>query len=135
MRMSDWSSDVCASDLLELTANPARDAQGAVIEAKLDRGRGVVAIVLVRRGTLRTGDIVICGSHWGRVRALIDDRGETVSAAGPSMPVEINGLDGVPDAGALLVVVDHERIAREIPAYHQRKRRHHHATPTTTHPA
>src|SRR3546814_10920087 len=125
MRMSDWSSDVCASDLLELTANPARDAQGAVIEAKLDRGRGVVATVLVQRGTLRTGDIVICGSHWGRVRALIDDRGETVSEAGPSMPVEITGLDGVPDAGDLLVVVDNERRAREINESRQRKRRDH----------
>ena len=77
------------AELLELTANPNRDAQGTVIEARLDRGRGVVATVLIQRGTLKMGDIVICGSYWGRVRALIDDRGQNLDQAGPSMPVEI----------------------------------------------
>jgi translation initiation factor IF-2 len=113
------------AEVLELTANPSRDAQGAVIEARLDRGRGVVATVLIQRGTLHMGEIVICGSHWGRVRALIDDRGQNVTEAGPSMPVEITGLDGVPEAGDHLVVVDSEKRAREITEYRQRKRRAH----------
>jgi translation initiation factor IF-2 len=111
------------AEVLELSANPNRAGQGAVIEARLDRGRGVVATVLIQRGTLRMGDIVICGGHWGRVRALIDDRGQNVAEAGPSMPVEITGLDGVPEAGDHLVVVDSERRAREITEYRQRKRR------------
>jgi translation initiation factor IF-2 len=111
------------AELLELTANPNRDAQGTVIEARLDRGRGVVATVLIQRGTLKMGDIVICGSHWGRVRALIDDRGENLDQAGPSTPVEITGLDGVPEAGDQLVVVENERRAREITEYRLRKRR------------
>jgi translation initiation factor IF-2 len=111
------------AELLELTANPNRDAQGTVIEARLDRGRGVVATILIQRGTLKMGDIVICGSHWGRVRALIDDRGQNLDQAGPSMPVEITGLDGVPEAGDQLVVVDSERRAREITEYRLRKRR------------
>jgi translation initiation factor IF-2 len=111
------------AELLELTANPNRAAQGTVIEARLDRGRGVVATILVQRGTLRMGDIVICGSHWGRVRALLDDRGQNLDQAGPSTPVEITGLDGVPEAGDQLVVVDNERRAREITEYRLRKRR------------
>jgi translation initiation factor IF-2 len=111
------------AELLELTANPDRDAQGTVIEARLDRGRGVVATVLVQRGTLKMGDLVICGSYWGRARALIDDRGENLDQAGPSTPVEITGLDGVPEAGDQLVVVDSERRAREITEYRLRKRR------------
>jgi translation initiation factor IF-2 len=111
------------AEILELKANPNRDAQGVVIEAKLDRGRGVVATVLIQRGTLRVGEIIVCGAQWGRVRALVGDRGQAVEAAGPSVPVEILGLDGVPEAGDPLVVVDTERRAREITEYRQRKRR------------
>jgi translation initiation factor IF-2 len=111
------------AEVLELKANPNRDAQGAVIEAKLDRGRGVVATVLVQRGTLKVGDIIVCGAHWGKARALVDDHGEPIETAGPSVPVEILGLDGVPNAGDLLVVVDSERRAREITEYRQRKKR------------
>jgi translation initiation factor IF-2 len=111
------------AEVLELKANPNRDAQGVVIEAKLDRGRGVVATVLIQRGTLRVGEIIVCGGQWGRVRALVGDRGQAVESAGPSVPVEILGLDGVPEAGDPLVVVDSERRAREITEYRQRKRR------------
>ena len=111
------------AEVLELKANPNRDGQGVVIEAKLDRGRGVVATVLIQRGTLRVGDIIVCGAQWGRVRALVGDRGQSLEAAGPSVPVETLGLDGVPDAGDPLVVVDSERRAREITEYRQRKRR------------
>jgi translation initiation factor IF-2 len=111
------------AEVLELKANPNREAQGVVIEAKLDRGRGVVATVLIQRGTLHVGDIIVCGGQWGRVRALVGDRGQPVEEAGPSVPVEILGLDGVPDAGDPLVVVDSERRAREITEYRQRKRR------------
>jgi translation initiation factor IF-2 len=108
------------AELLELTANPNRDAQGTVIEARLDRGRGVVATVLIQRGTLKMGEIVICGSYWGKARALINDRGENLDEAGPSTPVEITGLDGVPEAGDQLVVVENERRAREITEYRLR---------------
>ncbi len=110
------------AELLELGANPDRSAQGAVIEAKLDRGRGVVATALVQKGTLNVGEIIVCGGHWGRVRALVDDHGENIKEAGPSTPVEILGLDGVPEAGDLLVVVESERRAREITEYRQRKK-------------
>jgi translation initiation factor IF-2 len=111
------------AEILELRANPDRPAQGTVIEAKLDRGRGVVGTVLIQRGTLKVGDIIVCGGQWGRVRALVDDRGQNVERAGPAVPVEVLGLDGVPDAGDPLVVVDNERRAREITEYRQRKRR------------
>ncbi len=111
------------AELLDLRANPEREAHGTIIEAKLDRGRGVVATVLVQRGTLRVGDIVVAGAQWGRVRALLDDRGQAVEAAGPSMPVEILGLDGVPEPGDLLAAVENEKRAREITEYRQRKRR------------
>ncbi|MEM8949425.1 MAG: translation initiation factor IF-2 [Pseudomonadota bacterium] len=110
------------AELLELGANPDRSAQGAVIEARLDKGRGVVATALVQKGTLRVGEIIVCGGHWGRARALIDDRGKPIETAGPSTPVEILGLDGVPEAGDLLVVVDSEKRAREITEYRQRKK-------------
>jgi translation initiation factor IF-2 len=116
------------AEILELKANPNRSAQGAVIEAKLDRGRGVVATVLIQAGTLRVGEIVVCGAQWGRVRAMLDDRGENVTEAGPSVPVEILGLDGVPEAGDQLVVVESERRAREITEYRQRKKRQHTTT-------
>ncbi|MGH1480785.1 MAG: translation initiation factor IF-2 [Geminicoccales bacterium] len=110
------------AELLELKANPDRSGQGAVIEARLDRGRGVVATALIQKGTLHVGDIIVCGAHWGRVRALIDDHGKPINEAGPSAPAEILGLDGVPDAGDLLVVVDSEKRAREITAYRARKK-------------
>jgi translation initiation factor IF-2 len=111
------------AELLDLRANPNREAHGTIIEAKLDRGRGVVATVLVQRGTLRVGDLVVAGAQWGRARALLDDRGQTVDQAGPSTPVEILGLDGVPEPGDLLAVVDSEKRAREVTEYRQRKRR------------
>jgi translation initiation factor IF-2 len=111
------------AEILELKANPNRPAQGTVIEAKLDRGRGVVATVLIERGTLKVGEIIVCGGQWGRVRALVNDRGQNVEEAGPSVPVEILGLDGVPEAGDPLVVVENERRGREITEYRQRKKR------------
>ncbi|WGF86538.1 translation initiation factor IF-2 [Marinivivus vitaminiproducens] len=111
------------AEILELTANPNRPGQGTVVEAQLDRGRGVVATVLVQRGTLRVGDVVVCGDRWGKVRALIDYRGQQAKEAGPSEPVEVLGLDGVPEAGDQLVVVDSEKRAREITDYRLRKRR------------
>jgi len=110
------------AELLELHANPERSAQGAVIEAKLDRGRGVVATALIQKGTLNVGEIIVCGGHWGRARALVDDHGKNIETAGPSTPVEILGLDGVPEAGDLLVVVENEKRAREITEYRQRKK-------------
>ncbi|MEL6335640.1 MAG: translation initiation factor IF-2 [Pseudomonadota bacterium] len=111
------------AEILELKANPARKAEGAVIEAKLDVGRGPVATVLVQRGTLKNGDIFVVGEQWGRVRALINDRGERVTEAGPSIPVEVLGLQGTPEAGDTLHVVEDEAKAREIADYRQRKAR------------
>jgi translation initiation factor IF-2 len=108
------------SEILELKANPGRAAQGAVIEAKLERGRGSVATVLVQRGTLRQGDVFIAGKEWGRVRALVDDRGQTVKSAGPSLPVEVLGLQGAPSAGDDFIVVEDETRAREIADYRVR---------------
>jgi translation initiation factor IF-2 len=111
------------AEVLELKANPNRPAEGAVIEARLDRGRGPVATVLVQRGTLKPGDIVVAGSEWGRVRALASDTGHSVVAAGPSMPVEVLGFNGTPEAGDRLAVVDSEARAREITDYRQRQKR------------
>ncbi|GGA73320.1 translation initiation factor IF-2 [Nitratireductor aestuarii] len=111
------------SEILELKANPNRTAEGVVIEAKLDRGRGPVATVLVQKGTLHPGDIIVAGSEWGRVRALVDDRGAQIKAAGPSFPVEILGLQGTPQAGDRFAVVDTEARAREISEYRSRKAR------------
>jgi translation initiation factor IF-2 len=105
------------AELLELRANPNRAASGAVIEAKLDVGRGPVATVLVQNGTLRKGDIFVVGEQWGKVRALINDQGETVAEAGPSVPVEVLGLSGTPSAGDTLNVVETEAQAREIADY------------------
>ncbi len=105
------------AELLELKANPNRQAQGAVIEAQLDVGRGPVATVLVAKGTLRQGDIFVVGEQWGKVRALINDKGERVPEAGPSVPVEVLGLNGTPEAGDVLNVVDTEAQAREIAEY------------------
>jgi len=111
------------AELLELKASPNRPAEGTVIEAKLDRGRGPVATVLVQRGTLRVGDIVVAGAEWGRVRALISDTGQNVPEAGPSVPVEVLGFNGTPDAGDRLAVVENEARAREITAYRERQKR------------
>ena len=105
------------AELLELRANPDRAAEGTVIEAKLDKGRGPVATILVGRGTLRVGDIFVVGAESGKVRALVDDKGKQVKAAGPSVPVEVLGLSGVPSAGDPLSVVENEARAREVAAY------------------
>lgn len=114
---------VLQAELLELKANPDRAAEGAVIEAKLDTGRGPVATVLVQRGTLRTGDIFVVGEQWGKVRALINDQGERIDQAGPSVPVEVLGLNGTPEAGDVLNVVEDEAKAREIAEYRERTNR------------
>ena len=105
------------SEILELKANPERPAFGAVIEARLERGRGPVATVLIQRGTLKVGDIVIAGGEWGRVRALIDDHGDNAKSAGPSVPVEVLGINGTPLAGDDFAVVENESRAREITEY------------------
>ena len=111
------------AEILDLKANPNRSAEGIVVEAKLERGRGPVGTVLVQRGTLSVGDIVVAGSAWGRVRALIDDQGQNVAKAGPSVPVEILGFDSAPEAGDQFAVVENEARAREITDYRVRKRR------------
>lgn len=108
------------SEILELKANPDRAAQGAVIEAKLDVGRGPVATVLVQKGTLRQGDIFVVGEQWGKVRALMDDSGSRIKEAGPSVPVEVLGLNGTPEAGDVLDVVAAEAQAREIAEYRKK---------------
>lgn len=107
------------AEVMELTANPDRDAEGNVIEAQLDKGRGAVATVLVRKGTLKIGDTFVIGSESGKVRAMINDKGQQVKAAGPSTPVEVLGLSGVPMAGDQLTVVENEARAREVAAYRQ----------------
>src|SRR5438876_3224653 len=111
------------AELLDLKTNAERPGEGTVIEAKLDRGRGPVATVLVQRGTLRVGDIVVAGAEMGRVRALISDTGAAVDAAGPSMPVEVLGFNGTPEAGDRLAVVDSEGRAREVSDYRARSKR------------
>jgi translation initiation factor IF-2 len=107
------------AEILELKANPERAALGAVIEAKLDVGRGPVATVLVQNGTLKRGDIFVVGEQWGKVRALVNDKGERVDEAGPSVPVEVLGLNGTPEAGDVLNVVETEAQAREIVSYRE----------------
>jgi translation initiation factor IF-2 len=111
------------AELLNLKADPDRTAEGTVIEARLDRGRGPVASVLVQRGTLHVGDLIVGGSQWGRVRALIDDKGAAVESAGPSTPVEILGFSGSPEAGDRVAVVETEARAREITEYRERQKR------------
>ncbi|MBZ0145931.1 MAG: translation initiation factor IF-2, partial [Pseudorhodoplanes sp.] len=111
------------AEILDLKANPSRPAEGTVIEAKLDRGRGPVATVLVQRGTLKIGDLVVAGAEWGRVRALVNDTGAPVDSAGPSIPVEVLGFNGTPDAGDRLAVVDSESRAREVTDYRVRQKR------------
>jgi translation initiation factor IF-2 len=107
------------AELLELKANPDRAAEGTVIEAKLDKGRGPVATILVNRGTLKVGDIFVVGAESGKVRAMTDDKGQQIKAAGPAMPVEVLGLSGVPRAGDPLSVVENEARAREVAEYRQ----------------
>ncbi|MHC2299668.1 translation initiation factor IF-2 [Rhizobium mongolense] len=108
------------SEILDLKANPDRTAEGTVIEAQLDRGRGSVATVLVQKGTLRPGQIIVAGDVWGRVRALVDDKGNHVKEVGPATPVEVLGLSGTPQAGDKFAVVENEARAREISEYRQR---------------
>ena len=111
------------AEILDLKADPNRAAEGTVIEAKLDRGRGPVATVLIQRGTLRVGDLVVAGAEWGRVRALVSDTGAPIETAGPSTPVEVLGFSGTPDAGDRLAVVDNEARAREVTDYRARQKR------------
>ncbi len=111
------------AEILDLKSNPNRSAEGIVIEAKLERGRGPVGTVLVQRGMLKVGDIVVAGTAWGRVRALLDDRGVHILRAGPSVPAEVLGFDSAPEAGDQFAVVENEARAREITDYRVRKRR------------
>ncbi|WP_395697298.1 translation initiation factor IF-2 [Methylocella sp.] len=111
------------AELLDLKSNPDRPAEGTVIEARLDRGRGPVATVLVQRGALKVGDLIVGGSQWGKVRALIDDKGAAVHEAGPSTPVEVLGFSGSPEAGDRVGVVESEARAREIAAYRDRQKK------------
>ncbi|WP_428407151.1 translation initiation factor IF-2 [Hyphococcus sp.] len=111
------------AELLDLKANPDRPADGAVVEARLDKGRGPVATFLVERGSLKRGDIIVVGAEWGKVRAMTDDKGQTVNEAGPAYPVEVLGLNGVPEPGDTFNVVDSEARAREIAEFRQRQRR------------
>lgn len=111
------------AELLDLKTNPDRPAEGTVIEAKLDRGRGPVATVLVQRGTLRVGDIIVAGAEMGRVRALINDQGQTIQEAGPSVPVEVLGFNGPPEAGDRLAVVENEARARQVTDYRAHQKR------------
>ena len=104
------------AEMLELKPT-RRPAEGTVIEAKLDKGRGPVATVLVQRGTLHVGDIIVVGAEYGRVRALINDQGEAIEEAGPSVPVEVLGFDGAPEAGDHFTVVENEARAREVASY------------------
>ena len=108
---------VLQAELLDLKANPDRSAEGAVVEARLDKGRGPLATVLIQRGTLKTGDIVVAGAEWGKVKAILDDNGAKIKTAGPSMPVEILGLSGAPSAGDDFAVVKSESRAREVCEY------------------
>jgi translation initiation factor IF-2 len=111
------------AELMELKANPEKLASGHVVEAKLDTGRGPVATVLVQDGTLHTGDPVVCGLHYGKIRALLDDRGKQVKSAGPSIPVEIIGLTGVPNAGDEFVALADEKDAKQVSSYRTQKQR------------
>ncbi|WP_341760380.1 translation initiation factor IF-2 [Candidatus Endowatersipora endosymbiont of Watersipora subatra] len=111
------------SELLELKANPHRDAEGIIIEAKLEKGRGAVIAVIIQHGTLKRSDIIIAGNEWGKVRAIINDQSESIEKAGPSTPVEVLGLSGVPSAGEKIIVVENEARAREVSDYRRRKAR------------
>jgi translation initiation factor IF-2 len=111
------------AEILELKANPDRPGTGTVIEARLERGRGAVATLLVQRGTIHVGDIFVAGTEWGRVRALVTDRGESVNEAGPSSPIEVLGLQGAPLPGEQFVVVENENRARQITEFRHQKQR------------
>ncbi len=111
------------SEVLELQANPDRSAEGIVVEAKIDQGRGPVATIIVQRGTLRVGDVFVTGQEWGRVRALVDDHGHKIKEAGPAMPVEVLGLNGAPEAGDDFAVVESEAKAREVSEFRTRRSR------------
>ena len=111
------------AEMLDLKANPNHAAEGAVIEAKMEKGRGSVATVLVQRGTLHVGDILIAGKEWGRVRAMFNERGKKMSSASPATPVEVLGLQGTPMAGDTFVVVKDETQAKEVTGYRIRKER------------
>ena len=119
------------ADILDLKTNSERPAEGTVIEAKLDRGRGPVATVLVQRGTLRVGDIIVAGAEMGRVRALISDQGDNIDEAGPSVPVEVLGFNGPPEAGDRLAVVENEARARQVTSYRAHQKRENAAASTT----
>ena len=114
---------ILQSEILELAANPERDADGVVIESRVDRGRGVVCTFLVQRGSLHVGDIVVAGAEWGRVRAMMDDRGKSRKDATPATPVEVLGFNGPPNAGDEFVVVENERRAREISEFRSKRLR------------
>ena len=109
------------AELLDLKANPNRPAEGVIIESKMETGRGSVATILIQRGTLKTGDIIVAGGEWGRVRALIDDHGQQIDEAKPSMPIEVLGLNGAPDAGDEVSVVENDSRAREVTEFRQRR--------------
>jgi translation initiation factor IF-2 len=111
------------AEILDLRANPDRSAEGSVIESRLDRGRGPVATVLIQKGTLHQGEIIVAGAEWGRVRAMLDDKGRAMQSAGPSAPVEILGLSNAPSAGEPIVVVENEGRAREIVDFRSRRLR------------
>ena len=111
------------AEVMDLRANPERSAEGTVIEAKLDKGRGPVASILVQRGTLKKGDIIVAAQAWGKVRALVNDRGEQVAEAGPSEPVEVLGLDQAPSPGEPFAIVENEARARELTEYRARQSR------------
>ena len=111
------------AEILDLKANPNRPAEGVVVESRLERGRGIVSTVLVQKGTLKVGDLFVAGAEYGRVRALIDDRRNSIESAGPSVPVEVLGFNGSPMAGDSFIVVDNENRAREISEFRQRRTR------------
>ncbi|MCF8473401.1 MAG: translation initiation factor IF-2 [Emcibacter sp.] len=111
------------AELLDLKVNETRNADGVVVESRLDKGQGLVATILVQRGTLRIGDIFVCGNEWGRVRAMLNDQGRSVKKAGPSVPVEILGLNGLPRSGDSFIVVDSEMKAREVSEFRQNRER------------
>ena len=121
---------VLQAELIEPKADPSRRAKGAVLEAELDRGRGPVATVLVQDGTLRRGDVIVVGQHWGRVRMMTDDHGEAVEEAPPSMPVRVVGLSGVPDAGDAMHAVESERVAKDIVSNREAQEREQAGAPT-----
>jgi len=111
------------AEILELKANPKALAQGRVVEANLDSGRGPIATVLIQKGSLEAGSTVVCGIHYGKVRAMLDDRGNRVDLAGPSMPVEITGLSGVPSAGDEMVALEDEKSAKQVSMHRAQKQR------------